>query len=597
MAPWIPTFNVIRSATPSFQVERVSVTSDGTEAHDAQGGFVAHQNVALEFLVNDKTEFAQWDSAITPLAGGGFAIGWIDAQSVPQTDPFGDIVLPVSDQVRGRVFDPTGQPVASSLVLSGQERSSDLFFSDLDGIALMNGDVAFGWRTQFTDVYEEQTRTFSPQLIPTSDVTRPEFGGTQAPRLELDLAATTGANYLLAYLTDRVASIAAVSGDSRTLSDLRTEESKALSLVELTDDKAAILYYGPIVPPFPEPLPDTLNFQKLDATGMALGAPHQIPFEPGSLNTISSALLSNGNIVVLLGSTNEVQGTALVIDSDGNVVIPAFTAGGPEGEVAALSEGGFAITWTDQNPATGDGSGSAIKTQVFSDNGTLLSQQMLVNTTTSGDQFDPDVTGLANGDFVVSWTDASGQGGDASFTSIKARIFEGDVVPPVDGVVKDGDEGSNILKGTRRDDILRGHGGKDWLFGLKGDDSLEGGEGNDKAFGGRGDDTVLGGAGSDRIFTGKGSDLVIFTEGDGHDRVFDFDQRRHDDDHSFDRVHLDVSIGSNAIDDFAELEALIASGDIGLSTGKCGLTLTFDNGDTLTLGGVRHLSADDWLFI
>ncbi len=71
------------------------------------------------------------------------------------------------------------------------------------------------------------------------------------------------------------------------------------------------------------------------------------------------------------------------------------------------------------------------------------------------------------------------------------------------------------------------------------------------------------------------------------DRVFDFDQRRHEDDHSFDRVQLDVSIGSNAIDDFAELEALIASGDIGLSTRKGSLTLTFDNGDALTLGGVR----------
>ena len=80
--------------------------------------------ITSEFLINDKTEFAQQDSAITPLAGGGFAIGWVDAQSVPQTDPFGDIVLPVSDQIRGRAFDPTGQPVASSSVLSGQGQSS-----------------------------------------------------------------------------------------------------------------------------------------------------------------------------------------------------------------------------------------------------------------------------------------------------------------------------------------------------------------------------------------------------------------------------------------------------------------------------------------
>ena len=323
MAPRIPTSNVIRSATPSFQVERVSVTSDGTEAHDAQGGFVAHQNVASEFLVNDKTEFAQHDSAITPFAGGGFAIGWIDVQSVPQTDPFGDVILPVSDQIRGRAFDPTGLPVASSLVLSGEGQSEYTYFSGLDGIALMNGDVAFGWRTQFTDVYEEQTRTFSPGLVATSDVNRPEFGGTQAPRLGLDLASTTGADYLLAYLTDGAGRIAAISGDSRTppIRTFRTQKLCRWSTSPMTTRRSSTRSYLNYLRQ-----PDTLNFQKLDATGMALAPPHQIPFEPGSVDTISTALLSNGNIVVILGFTGEVQGKALVIDPDGNIVIPAFAA-------------------------------------------------------------------------------------------------------------------------------------------------------------------------------------------------------------------------------------------------------------------------------
>ena len=159
------------------------------------------------------------------------------------------------------------------------------------------------------------------------------------------------------------------------------------------------------------------------------------------------------------------------------------------------------------------------------------------------------------------------QSGDTSGTWIKARILALDG-PPVNGVVKDGDEGNDILRGTPRDDILRGHAGKDWLFGGKGDDRLEGGKGNDTIFGGKGDDAVLAGAGHDRIWTGKGSDLVVFKEGDGKDRVFDFDQRRGGNDHSFDRVQLDVSIGTNAIDDFDELQASIASGDIGVSTGR-----------------------------
>src|SRR5699024_10976045 len=132
------------------------------------------QSVAPEFLVNDKTEFAQLAYAITPLPEGGFAVGWIDVQSLPQPNPDGGgTILPVSDQVRGRVFDPAGEPVASSVVLSGQEPSSDTRFLDLEGIVLMNGDVAFGWRTQFEDNFEELTRSFSPELVPISDVVRP----------------------------------------------------------------------------------------------------------------------------------------------------------------------------------------------------------------------------------------------------------------------------------------------------------------------------------------------------------------------------------------------------------------------------------------
>ena len=202
----------------------------------------------------------------------------------------------------------------------------------------------------------------------------------------------------------------------------------------------------------------------------------------------------------------------------------------------------------------------------------------------------------ADGQYVAYSSDASNLVPGDTNGAFDIFVVQTDVAPPVDGVIKDGDDGDNLLKGTDRDDILRGHGGKDSLFGFKGDDCLDGGEGNDRIFAGEGDDTVLGGAGNDWIWAGKGSDLIVFNEGDGRDKVLDFDRRSHKNELTSDRVQLDVSIGSNAIDDFAELEALIASGDIGLSTRGGSLTLAFDNGDELTLGGVRALSAEDWLF-
>ena len=144
----------------------------------------------------------------------------------------------------------------------------------------------------------------------------------------------------------------------------------------------------------------------------------------------------------------------------------------------------------------------------------------------------------------------SADGHELIYTSLALNLVAGDTngvsdvflaqigsaTPPVDGVVKDGDDGDNILRGTPRDDILRGHGGNDKLLGGKGNDILDGGTGNDL------------------IATGKGLDQVIFNEGDGHDVVVDFEHQHKPGDKSFDRVQLNVSIGSNTIDDFDELQ-------------------------------------------
>ena len=98
----------------------------------------------------------------------------------------------------------------------------------------------------------------------------------------------------------------------------------------------------------------------------------------------------------------------------------------------------------------------------------------------------------ADGCFVTYNSDASNLVPGDTNGAFDVFVVQIDVGPPVDGVVKDGDDGNDVLKGTDRNDILRGHGGKDLLFGHKGDDILDGGERNDKIFAGEGDDTVLG---------------------------------------------------------------------------------------------------------
>ncbi|MEM9755376.1 MAG: fasciclin domain-containing protein, partial [Pseudomonadota bacterium] len=90
-----------------------------------------------------------------------------------------------------------------------------------------------------------------------------------------------------------------------------------------------------------------------------------------------------------------------------------------------------------------------------------------------------------------------------------------------------GGDGRDIVFGGAGDDLIDGGAGRDLLRGGRDDDTINGGDGGDDLFGGRGDDILNGGAGRDFIVGGKGDDTFVFADGNGVDRVLDF-QDHHD---------------------------------------------------------------------
>ena len=87
--------------------------------------------------------------------------------------------------------------------------------------------------------------------------------------------------------------------------------------------------------------------------------------------------------------------------------------------VASLSDGGFVITWQDNTSQDSDDtSGYGIRGQRYGSDGEVRGDEFPVNTWTSGNQYEVDVTGLDNGQFVVTWgdetTDANRPGTDTS---------------------------------------------------------------------------------------------------------------------------------------------------------------------------------------
>src|SRR5262245_5561734 len=129
------------------------------------------------------------------------------------------------------------------------------------------------------------------------------------------------------------------------------------------------------------------------------------------------ATLANGNVVAVFQS--EFNGSATDHDiiftiktpTGANVVSPTPVVGAADhpvdefipGNVAALADGGFVVSWSDPS---GDSSGSGIRASVYDADGNLVNGNILVNVfNQTGNQGFDDVTALPDGGFIVAWND------------------------------------------------------------------------------------------------------------------------------------------------------------------------------------------------
>lgn len=196
-------------------------------------------------------------------------------------------------------------------------------------------------------------------------------------------------------------------------------------------------------------------------------------------------------------------------------------------------------------------------------------------TVTQGAGEEPVVAVSQSGDGDVTIEAGSGAAGDPTVSGVieQGVVIEQQIdrnpVDEVDGLVLDGDDGRDRLRGDNGDDVLNGNGG------------------NDRLTGGAGDDVLSGGAGRDRLDGGLGDDVFVFNTGDGFDRISNFDLLGDD------RLQIDIE-GVDSVDDF--LGALVRVRDAGDAQ-----TALFDfgGGDRLNivLDSVDNLTSEDFVFL
>jgi Ca2+-binding RTX toxin-like protein len=474
-----------------------------------------------EFLVNTALSGAQLDPTITALADGRFVVAWTD-NSMTGGDTSGSAI-------RAQIFDADGAKVGSEFLVNTTVAANQ----SLPAItALADGKFVVTWEDTSLSGGDTSSRAIRAQVF--------NANGT-----------VFGAEFLV----------------NTTVTNLQSEpEITALA------NGGFVVTWTDLSQTGGDTSSYAVRAQTFNADGSASGAEFLVnSTASGAQFAPTITALADGRFVVAWTDNSKTGGDtsyhavrAQVFNANGSVSGAEFLVNTTVASsqyiptIAALANGGFVVAWTDFSQTGGDTTGFSIRAQVFDVNAASSGVEILVNTTTTNDQSAATVTGLADGRFVVAWTDASLTGGDTSGHAVRAQVFNADgsvsgteflvntavtnsqmaptiteladgrllvawednsqansnirgqIFDPRDAAVTlSGTAANDDYRGTAFGDTMSGGNGNDRLFGAAGNDSLFGAFGADTLKGGIGKDTLNGGAGSDSMEGGGGNDAYI----------------------------------------------------------------------------------------
>ena len=444
----------------------VVIWSDSSQTGADISGFAVRGQIfnangsksGAEFLVNTTTASSQAEPAITALANGRFVVTWTDTSSSG-----GDTS---GYAIRGQIFNANGSKSGAEMLIN-TTTSSDQLLSACT--RLSDGRFVVTWSDGSGTGADTSGYAIRAQIF--------NANGTRSGPEFVVNATVTGDQFL-----PQVTALP-TGGFVMTWSDLSLG----------TGDNSSY----------------AIRAQAFNADGSRRGIEVVInTTTANSQDTSQIITLSDGRVVIVWNDASQsagdtsgyaVRGQILNADgsrSGGEFLVNTTTASNQNSPaLAALPSGKFVVVWTDESATGGDSSGRAIRAQVFNADGSKSGPEFLVNTTTANDQFEPSVAALSNGDFVVTWTDASALADDNSGFAVRSQIF---------GF-------TTTMEGTLLAEKMTGTGGRDQMQGLEGNDTLLGLGGDDTLDGGTGNDIMTGGGGRDIYYVDSAGDRTIET--------------------------------------------------------------------------------------
>ncbi|MDZ4392144.1 hypothetical protein [Cypionkella sp.] len=169
--------------------------------------------------------------------------------------------------------------------------------------------------------------------------------------------------------------------------------------------------------------PQIFNAQFFSASGQPLGSNFTILSNSSVYEIDPHATALAGGGVALTWMLNdgglERRIYLQIVDNEGVAIAPPFTlmsktinTGGffvvpHDLTVTGLADGSFLVAWTEESGKGGDRNSTSVQAQIVGANGQLIGDQFLVNTTTAGPQGHVAMLALDNGGFVAVWYDGA----------------------------------------------------------------------------------------------------------------------------------------------------------------------------------------------
>ncbi|NVK22980.1 MAG: tandem-95 repeat protein [Kangiellaceae bacterium] len=445
--------------------------------------------IVPEFLVNERTYRTQRDPAISALAGGGFVISWYSDDGVDDTS---------EGAVKARIFDDLGNAVSSEFLAN---QSTEGLQTSPAVVGLAGGDFVVAWQTP-------------------------------------DLSSTLRAGEVQARIFDAAGNetVAEFSVNERSLGYIRQP-----ALTALSDGGFMASYSGPDATDLSE---RRVMMRQLNADGTAY---NHLAMNENYAKTIGfDELLANdsdpdGDPLEVIGiDTGATQG---VVTDNGDGTFTYDPAGAFEYlDVGEVGSDSFSYTLSD-----GVDTASANVTLIVNgvndapvagpDNGVRISDDPVIIDVLANDtdvDGDPlrivsvsdgahggatiDRRGTSDpGDDVVIYTPTPGYLGADTLSyalSDGTAVVTGTISVSLTQVFN-GSDADEQVEGTAFGDWIDGAGGNDQIRSYGGEDTLFGGTGTDQIFGGEGADLIEGGDDNDLLFGGE-----RWTRTTGNDTVF-----------------------------------------------------------------------------